>query len=83
MVSKRHFELDKELKDISKQRLDVENDLRALDNEFKREGEDNYESKMTIEKEKEFDALEKKRHDLDVKLMEILITAKELERKEF
>lgn len=83
MVSKRHFELDKELKDISKQRLDVENELRALDNEYKRESEENYESKMTIEKEKEFDALERKRHELDVKLMETLIAAKELERKEF
>lgn len=83
VVSKRHFELDKELKDISKQRLDVENELRALDNEYKRESEENYESKMTIEKEKEFDTLEKKRHELDVKLMETLIVAKELERKEF
>jgi hypothetical protein len=83
IVSKRHFELDKELKDVSKQRLDVENELRALDNEFKRESDENYESKMTIEKEREFDILEKKRHEMDVKLMEALIEAKETERKEF
>jgi len=37
VVSKRHFELDRELKDVSKQRLDVENDLRGLDSEFGRE----------------------------------------------
>ncbi len=38
---------------------------------------------MTIEKEKEFDVLEKKRHEMEVKLMEALILAKEQERKEF
>ena len=61
----------------------MENDLRGLDGEFKRESEDNYEQKMTIEKEKEFDKLDKKRHEIDVTLMENLIAAKELERKEF
>lgn len=51
MVSKRHFELDRELKDVSKQRLDTENDLRSLDNDFKREGDDNYDNKMSLKKD--------------------------------
>ena len=68
VVSKRHFDLDRELKDVSKQRLDVENDLRALDNEFGREAQDNYEYKMTLEKEHQFDSLENVRHLLEVKL---------------
>ena len=37
VVSKRHFELDKELKEVSKQRIDVENELRSMDNEHSRE----------------------------------------------
>lgn len=51
VVSKRHFELDRELKDVSKQRLDTENDLRSLDNDFKREGDDNYDNKMSLKKD--------------------------------
>jgi len=82
-VSKRHFELDKELKDVSKQRLDVENELRQMDNDFKRESEDNYENKMSIDKDKAFDALDHKRHEIEIKLQQDLIKAKEIERKEY
>lgn len=83
MVSKRHFELDRELKDVSKQRLDTENDLRSLDNDFGREGSDNYENKMSIIKDREFDSLDNHRHLLEVKLQEGLIKAKEIETKEY
>lgn len=83
VVSKRHFELDRELKDVSKQRLDVENELRSMDGEYKREGDENYESKMSIVKDKHFEDLDNTRHVLDVKLQEALIKAKEIERKEF
>lgn len=83
VVTKRHFEVDRELKDVSKQRLDAENELRALDNEFGREGTDNYGNKMAIIKEKEFDKLDNTRHTLEVKLQEDLIKAKEIEKKEF
>jgi hypothetical protein len=83
VVSKRHFEVDRELKDVCKQRLDSESELRAMENEFSREGHENYENKMTIIKEKEFDKLDNTRHTLEVKLQEDLIKAKEIEKKEF
>ena len=83
VVSKRHFELDRELKDVSKQRLDTENDLRSLDNDFGREGSDNYENKMSIIKDREFDSLDNHRHLLEVNLQEGLIKAKEIETKEY
>lgn len=83
VISKRHFELDRELKDVSKQRLDVENELRGMDSEYKRESEENYESKMSIVKDKHFEGLDNTRHALEVKLQEELIKAKEIERKEF
>jgi len=57
--------------------------MRALDNEFSREGNENYENKMAIIKEKEFDKLDNTRHTLEVKLQEDLIKAKEIEKKEF
>lgn len=56
-TKKRLFELEREFKDISKQRFELENELRALDNELNKEGDENYSSKMTIIKDKEFDDL--------------------------
>lgn len=38
---------------------------------------------MTIDKDKAFDALDNKRHEIEVKLQEDLIKAKEIEKKEF
>jgi hypothetical protein len=83
IFKKRHFELDKDLKEVSKQRVDVENELRALDNEFGREAQDNYDNKMTIIKDREFDILDNKRHALEVKLGEELIKVKEVDKKAF
>lgn len=82
-ASKRHFEVDRELKEVSKQRLDSENDLRQQENEFGRESADNYSNKMTIEKDKEFEALDHTRHTLDVKLQGELLEAKKEEKKKF
>lgn len=83
VISKRHFELDRELKDVSKARLDVENDLRQRDGEHSRESQSNYENKMTIIKDKKFEELANSRHQLEVKLQEELLAAKEKETKEF
>lgn len=83
VISKRHFELDRELKDISKQRIDVENDLRGLDNEYNRDAAENYDSKMIQEKEEEFDKLDKERFELDVLLQEDLINLKKQQKLEF
>ena len=82
-ISKRHFELDRELKDVSKQRLDTENEVRQLDNEYGREGGENYENKMNIVKDGEFEKLGNIRHTLEVKLLEELLVAKDVEIKDF
>jgi hypothetical protein len=80
VISKRHFDLDKELKDVSKQRLDVESDLRGLDSENFRESNDNYDNKMTMDKEKHFEELGEKRHLKEKTLNDALIADKEKER---
>jgi hypothetical protein len=54
-----------------------------MDGEYKRESEENYESKMAIVKDRHFEELDNTRHVLEVKLQEGLIKAKEIERKEF
>lgn len=46
--------------------------MRQLDSEFKRESEENYENKMTIEKDREFEKLGNKRHEIEIRLMEEL-----------
>ena len=50
-TKKRLFELEREFKDTSKQRFDLENECRSLESELNRENEDNYNNKMTIEKD--------------------------------
>ena len=76
-TKKRLFELERELKDLSKQRFDLENEIRALDSDFTREAEENYNDKMTIVKDKEFEELGKQRFELEVKLEDTLIKAKD------
>ena len=65
--------MEKKFKDVSKQRFDLENELRSMDNEFNRENDDNYTNKMTIIKEKEFDEVSNTRHKIDTTLEEELI----------
>ena len=52
---KRLFELERELKEVAKHRLDLENEVRALDHAYQKELEDSYVNKMTIIKDKKFD----------------------------
>lgn len=67
-TKKRLFELEKEVKDISKQRFDLENDIKALDNDFNKEGVENYNNKMAIIKDKQLDDLGNNRFKLDMHL---------------
>lgn len=71
------------MKDVSKQRIDIENELRSFDSEYLRESQENYEDKMTITKDKQFEILDNSRHTLEVKLMEDLLKSKEIETKEY
>ena len=69
--------MEKEFKEISKNRFDLDNDLRILDNEINKENDENYISKMTIIKDKEFEQLQNKRFELEVKLNDDLIKVKD------
>lgn len=68
--------MERELKETSKQRFDLEADLRGLENEFSREKEDHYDNTMTIIKDAQFSKLEDNRYLLEVKLNEELKKAK-------
>jgi len=57
--------------------------LRQLENDLLREGEDNYNNKMTIIKEKEFDDLGDARYQLETGLDEQLIAEKDQEILKF
>lgn len=52
---KRLFEVERELREISKHRLDLESEVRALESATLKENEDHYVHKMTIIKDGEFD----------------------------
>lgn len=52
------FELERELKDTSKSKFDLETELRALEHEIGKEEEDNYINTMHITKDIEFTKLE-------------------------
>jgi hypothetical protein len=80
---KRHTELDRELKEVSKQRVDTENDVRLQEKDEDREGNENYESTMYIIKDNTFDELSKVRHKMEIELYTKLITDKELEIQNF
>lgn len=65
-TSKRLFELEKEVKEISRARFDMENDIKALENEYLREQAENYNSKMHIIKDKTFDDVGNARFALEM-----------------
>lgn len=50
-TKKRYFELDREFKDMSKQRFDLENECKGLDSELQKEQLQNYNNKMKIIKD--------------------------------
>lgn len=59
----------------------MENELKSLEHEFARENEENYNGKMTIIKEKEFEEVANTRHKNDVDLEDQLINQKDEEIK--
>jgi chromosome segregation ATPase len=80
-TKKRIFEIERELKDTSKSRFDLETELRALEHELGKEDEDSYANTMNITKDIEFTKLENARYTLQVHLDESLIKVKEEEIK--
>ena len=79
MTKKKTYELDREQKDTSKQRFELENEVKSLENELNKENEEHYNNTMHIIKDKKFEELVNLRWNLDVHLQEELITQKDLE----
>jgi hypothetical protein len=71
--------LEREFKETSKSRFDLENECRSLESEFGREHDDNYSNKMTIIKDKEFDDLTNLRFNMEQDLNKNLIIEKDKE----
>ena len=82
-TKKRLFELEKDLKDVSKQKFDLENEIRMLEQDLARETSENYTAKMTIGKDKEFEELNNARFTLEVALQRRLLEEKDAEVKRF
>lgn len=80
-TKKRLFEIERELKDTSKQRFDLETELKALDHDLTKEDEESYINTMCITKDFEFTKLENSRYTLQMELNEKLNKAKEEEVK--
>lgn len=61
----------------------MDNELRSIENEMNKEGDDHYSNKMTLIKDKEFDELNNKRFEEDVKLQDKFIKDKNDEIEKF
>lgn len=62
------FNKDKDYKDTHKIRIDLEQDCRKLEDDHQKEANDNFENKMTIDKDKGIEELGTKRFERDLKL---------------
>ena len=83
VYGKRHFDLDKEMKDLNNQRAIAENDYRVHETEHIRESSDQYNNKMYLIKDKTFDDLAVYRHKLEIELNAALIEDKEKRIQKF
>lgn len=75
--NKTKFDLEKLLKDVSKQRLDYETELKTMEHELNRENEGHYENVMVIQKEKAFEEVTDQRFKQETLLDEELIKVKD------
>ena len=67
-ADKKQFDLDKELKDVQKVRLDLENDLRKIEMELGKDLEVNYKHYLDQTEDKLNEEERKVRHDIDMQL---------------
>ena len=67
-TKKRVYEIDRELKETSKQRFELENEVKSLESELNKENDEHYNNTMHIVKDKKFDELLNLRWNLDVHL---------------
>lgn len=69
-TKKRIYEIDRELKETSKQRFEFENEVKSLESELNKENEEYYNNTMHIVKDKKFDELITLRWNLDMFLQD-------------
>ena len=68
LFKKKVFELEKRLKDVTKNKMQIEAELRSLTNSNEKEGAENYKNKLNLDNTKEFGELKQNRFDRDLKL---------------
>ena len=78
-TDKKAYDLDRVLKDTQKARIDIEADLRRIENELDKSLTDHYDHKMFQEGDKKSEEELKLRHDLEVKLLGDLLAKKKIE----
>lgn len=78
---KKVFELDKKLKEVTKNKNLIEADLRGLASQFEKESQENYKNKLNLDNTKEFGDLKHNRFNRDHKLISDFEDQKEAEAK--
>lgn len=68
------FETDKKVKDTGKQKMQLEAECRNFDNQDRKEMDENYNFKMTLDKGSTFGTLGENRYNRDFKLIDDLKT---------
>lgn len=67
------FDLEKEVKDLQKLRLELEADLRQIEASFGKARQEHYDNKMYLDGEKDKEETKQYRHDLEHKLRDELL----------
>ena len=80
-TDKQAYDLDRVLKDTQKARIDIEADLRRIENELDKSLNDHYDHKMLQDGEKASEVELLFRHELEVKLLTELLEKKNEELK--
>jgi len=78
-TDKQAYDLDRVLKDTQKARIDIEADLRRIENELEKSLNDHYDHKMLQDGEKNSEIELLYRHELEVKLLTELLEKKKVE----
>jgi len=78
-TDKQAYDLDRVLKDTQKARIDIEADLRRIENELEKSLNDHYDHKMLQDGEKNSEVELLFRHELEVKLLTELLDKKKVE----
>ena len=81
-IEEKKFKLEKDLMDLSKARIDVENELRLLEDQHGRAATENHKNKMKLEKDEKHEENRRRRHETRQNLHNELIEKKRAEIEE-